>query len=39
MYYYEISAKFKSNSNCALTDIAFRREECAMKNTFVGGYN
>ena len=38
MYYYEISANSKSNSNCAPTDIAFRREECVMKNVFVGGY-
>ena len=39
MYYYEISANSKSNSNCALTGMAFRREECVMKNVFVEGYN
>ena len=39
MYYYEISANSKSNSNCALTDIALRREKCVMKKVFVGGYN
>ena len=39
MYYYEISANSKSNSNCALTGMAFRREKCVMKNVFVEGYN
>ena len=36
MYYYEISANSNSNSNSALTDTAFRSEECVMKKVFVG---